>query len=345
MSLKNICFLFFLLLSSAAQALHLVESCQIFGASGEVLLSLPGDRCIFFPDGRLVGSNSKVMRLVNTKRKVAWTLRTHLHHQLNLSVDQQSLLTLGSETINVDGKKIRSDVLLKISMDGEIIARLSAQEILKQTKLEGLRLEPSAVIREETNSDLELSHFNSFYEIPDLDPKAIVPSYIKRGNFIAGGLQLGIFILSSDLKTVLHHIQPPSSAHSALHDAQITYQGKVLIFNNIENNPGSPFNNSAIQELDPDSGKVLFSFTAEPKALFYSQFCGGAQRLSDDLILFSHLNNGTFIYNQKTKKIIYSTLKTHMYNGTFRTVQQVKAVEVSDFLKAWGVEPMDSLNL
>jgi hypothetical protein len=128
------------------------------------------------------------------------------------------------------------------------------------------------------NVDLEVSHFNSFYEIPKLKVKSPLPE-VKEGNFIVNGRGDGLFILSPDFKTLLRHIDLPQSLNHQVHDAQILEDGRLLIFNNLTKESNSLRPISSIQEIDLAKNKIIFEFTGTPKGVFYTKVGGAVQKL------------------------------------------------------------------
>ena len=216
----------------------------------------------------------------------------------------------------------RIDKFLILSKDGKVLHRQNASELLKQVNREGY-------------DALEMTHFNSFYQIPEITGPA--PDYIKERNFILNSKRVGIFIVSADLKKVLHFRRIKSSADHQVHDAQILPNGHLIYFNNTHVPDEEGKNNySTIEELDLNSEKMVFEFKAEPKGSFYSRHCGGVQRIDEDRVLFSHMLTGTYLFSQKKKDFQSHMFQTHLgEGGRFFPSQQVKAMDLRSFLSHW----------
>jgi hypothetical protein len=181
-------------------------------------------------------------------------------------------------------------------------------------------------------SNYELTHFNSFYEIPKITAKG-VPSYIKEGNYIVNGYTMGFFILSPDLKEILHHQKLSNSTGHKVHDVQVLPNGNYLYFNNIDARSTELNRFSSVQEID-QKGRIVFEFPKTRGPLFFSLHMGGVQVLDNDHWLISHAILGSYIYNKKSQKIISNIYQTHYEFHRFLSAQQTKVQDLSPYLKS-----------
>lgn len=329
MSLKSILLLTSVLSTSATFAnswknFNLVNGCYIMDAKGDSVKSFPGNFCQFMPDGSYLSATDVNLKYQSKNNELIWELPAHYHHQLNLTHDQKRILVLSTAIAQVKGKSIRQDLFRVLSMDGKVLHEAPAQDYLKQIKQENHQFTPT-----------ELTHFNSFYEIPPMNEGLKLPDYIRPGNFILNAYRLGILIVSADLKTVLHYRSLTNSKNNQTHDAQILPNGKLIYFNNEAQDGGQNILHSSIDEIDLNQDKQTIIFTAEPKEMFFSRHCGGVQYLDQDHVLFSHMLAGTYIYSMKDKKIISNLYRTHLNQQRFYPAQQVKALDLKKFLSHW----------
>ena len=212
-----------------------------------------------------------------------------------------------------------------IDSEGKILARASAADYMKQLK------EPVKTDFMEKTGGHEETHFNSIYEIPANTLEAKLP-WMKRGNIIINSLQAGIFVVTPDLSTVLKHMRLDHiSGNHTVHDVQVTPEGHFLLFNNIVAGRQGPAM-SAIQKVDPVSGRVIFEFTALPHGMFYSAGGGGVQELPD-VIFFNHTTTGGYVYSKKTKKIIRTMPRLKAGPQGIQWIQEMKLIDASGFLK------------
>jgi hypothetical protein len=350
MSMRFFAFFVMLLISSLSFAIELknyqlINGCTIREMNGRTFKTFPGQICIFMENGSFVSATENHLRLINKKSEVVWEIPGHFHHQINLSSDSKRILAISSKIINVMQIPVRQDHFVIVNLEGKILHEQIAREIFQQAGLMG---EPATIplhLKEIFKVENEISHFNSFYEIPQLSGSDH-PSYLKEGNYIVNGTGSGFFILSSDLKKVLHHEQPKISYLSRMHDVQVTSQGNYLIFNNLVatgkgmidfegKGPGPFLLHSAIMELKPSNLKIVNQFEATPKSIFYSALCGGIQELDKDTWLFSDVMTGTYIYSKKKKDFLTVIPWSQMTNGIYSPTQQIKAQDLTSFLDHW----------
>jgi hypothetical protein len=122
---------------------------------------------------------------------------------------------------------------------------------------------------------------------------------------------------------------------------QVTPGGNFLYFNNLvftwektkALDGGSLFLNnfSEVNEVQPRSYQMVRSFQAQPKETFYSWISANVQQLTEDLWLFTHHLNGTYIYSHAQKKLIRFVPGTHFQEGGFGPSQQVRGENLGDF--------------
>ncbi len=297
---------------------NLVNGCLVFNAKGETLKELPGLFCQFYDDGNLLTASQFSLRMMDKFKAVKWELKGNFHHQLNKSADGSRILVLDSH--QADG--IRVETFYILSRDGKVEFKNDSTSLKKQVKFK-------------PHSKNQLTHLNSFYEIPELKTNRKLPAYLQAGNFILNTYRSGTFILSPDLKTVLHHFSLPAPSTHLVHDVQVLENGNILLFNNTASKTENDKPFSAIEEWDMVENKKVLDFTAQPRELFFSLFCGGVQQLDQEHLLFSHMLTGTYIYSRKNKEIIFSTVKTHFRREVFHPAQQVKAMDLTKFLTHW----------
>jgi hypothetical protein len=317
---------FFIFVLDSANAnwkdLHLVNGCNIFSPSGEIVKPLPGNFCQFYDDGNLLVATETALKMMDKFQAVKWELKGKIHHQLNKSADGKRILALGYKPVENKNNTV-VDKFMVISLDGKVLLQSDSSELLKQVKFK-------------TYTPKELTHINSFYEIPKLISTRVLPDYLKEGNFILNSFRSGIFILSADLKKVLHNFTLPSSLVHQVHDVQVLENGNLLYFNNMVTGQQSEGPHSSIEEYDLVENKTVLEFTSNPKQMFFSLFCGGVQQLDQDLVLFSHMLTGTYVFSRKNNRIESSIHGTHFMHGRFFPSQQVKSVDLKKFLSHWS---------
>lgn len=310
------------------QKLHLVNACYIHDSSGAILQTLPGRFCLFFDTGDFLSASDTNLRYITKDNEVKWELPGHFHHQLNLSADGKRILALNSNVFADEGVGIREDRLQIISLEGKVLHEQTTRKLLEAAELNWPDFDVSIWVQDLVKAPKEISHFNSFYEISKM-PKN---SFFKEGDLIANSNGQGIFVLSPDLQTLRLHHRLSDKVINTTHDVQVTERGTLLLFLNQNSDALGEDTFSAIQEYAVPSFRLVWEYTARPKAMFYSRACGGVQDLGDGLIQFSDHLNGMFVYSKSKKDIVWSVRETHFLNGELRMTQQVKLVDLSRFL-------------
>ena len=134
-----------------------------------------------------------------------------------------------------------------------------------------------AIVESQLNTNLELTHFNSFYELPKFEKK--LPPYLHESAFVVNGIGDGVYFLSSDLKTSKKHFFLKQAFEHEVHDVQLFEDGTMLFYNNLMPSFVRSVKGSAIQEIDLGNDKIVFQFSGKPMSLFYSEVSGGVQHV------------------------------------------------------------------
>lgn len=326
--------LIFLMSAGASnwKTFHLVSECRIYDLNDKLVFEYPGAMCQFLGDGSFINVTPNGLSLIDKNFHVMWHLPGHFHHQITLSEDGQRILALSSEVVTKDSIKQRIDKPMIIDLKGNVIHQVLSDDLLKQAKIDKKPLPAGAILFEQLKVEVENTHFNSFYEIPKLNGKHM-PDYIKQGNFIVNGRHDGIFILSSDLKTLLHHFYLSQSIDHRVHDVQVMEDGNYLLFNNTVKTTLPMPHFSAMQEIDSNTKQVVYEFTGTPKGIFHSYVSGAVQRLDQNHYLLTHPHIGSFLFSKSENRFLYIYRSTHWVNRMNVPAHQVRAYDLADFFK------------
>ncbi len=304
-------------------ALEYVVGCSIQNEKLEVIRKYYGHICSFLPDGRFLVISRGGLSLVTSSNEVQWTIKGYFHHQINLAQNGKIILALSSKVKTVNGKRIRFDKLLRINFNGHVVSEFDMSKYpLIFKPWEGKMKNDN-----EEEVDGEASHFNSFYEIPN-NKISIANSAFSPGHLIANSLIYGIFIFDSALNKILRQFKYENSNNHTVHDVQVEKDGFLLIYNNKNKNNKNLSLFSSIDVYNPVEKKLVFHYAANPPELFYSDHCGGAQRLENGDILYSDLEHRIFTIDKDEKLKLTKEIKTDLFH-----LQQVKAYDLSSFLK------------
>lgn len=316
---------------------HLYFGCEIYDirspASPVMLRRFAGELCLFQDDGSVLQVLSDRVAKYDSKMKEVWSLPTRAHHQLNLSNDGKEILIIGSEAVLADKKsgRARSDVLFVVDQNGKIKKRFSFFENRKQFQQKAWQ---QAVDRKfpmiwnlKIFKDVswELTHANSFYEIPSHQAESKKPEF-KNRNYIVNDISLMMaFSLDSSLKKVLWQKSLRPEHWNMIHDVQILQNGHMLYYDNgTKENP-----KSALREVNLLTDKEVWSFTGFPGAPFYSKRWGGLQRLPDGGTLYTDITHGPEIVELDAN----GKKRWSWRPGDGKYLQQARKSNLGSFLK------------
>lgn len=325
---------------------HLVTHCYISDWDGTVRFGISGTACLFFADGSLLRSTNGQLIFYDSNFVPVWKKDFHGHHQLNLSEDGERILVLSDSIRRIKGKNYRFDRLLILNKSGETISELDFAKLRPWFDRVGLLPGQKRVtfrVKSDYLSEFfplkEFSHANSFYEIPANRNESRHPAF-AQGNFIVNdNLNCLVFILDKNLKRILWHARhiDLTSGLAGLHDVQVLASGKIFHYAN--RSIDSDFElretgNSSIDLYDPISRKNEQLYTGTKANPFFSNVKGGMQLLGEHYLLLSDITgnqNRILLIDNESKKIIHSLSGDNLGD---QLIQQVKAEDLSDFLKS-----------
>ena len=314
---------------------HYKRHCELLSLDLKFKKKFPGRHCLFLDDGRLVSADFDGLKMYDRNQQLLWKIEGHFHHMVSLSHDKQYILTMRF-ILHPTVPKTDIDELLKIDLNGKIVAAQTSMTLFKAVKFDYPHtLKPQA--KHTPSLQYELSHFNSIYDVPP-NTKSSQGGEFNVGNIIVNTLKGGFFILDKEMKEVLFHFIVKESENHSIHDVQMMNTGEILLFNNINiDSPVGPY--SSVDIWDIELKKRIYHYTAPEKQWFFSAFCGGVQVLSEDVFLVSGRLNGIFIINRKLNKLIYSEpyFSAEGENREIYRLQDVKRVDVQNFLKNWNL--------
>ncbi|MGZ3689874.1 MAG: arylsulfotransferase family protein, partial [Pseudobdellovibrio sp.] len=303
--------------------------CRLYDRGGNLLFSFDNFyMCDFKSDGSFVASNPLTDEVVYYDKNdtVIWRSNENSHHDINFSSDENFLHTITSEIITQHGRKVRSDCFIVRNLENVIVKKWCLSEHLDELKKMGLNTEKTMDI-DITNSSkfsnvgLEISHANTFNEIPENILGRYDPAF-KKGNYIVN-LYAPIpvaMILDSEMKHILWHetfcfdLSDKIGFIYRTHDLQVTPNGKILVY---VNSIGKTVNESCFLE-HPYTGRLSRLNTPSPAPAINLNIL----RLNEINILakeggriYTTLNeldpySGLMLWNYQTKPLFDFTTKS-----------------------------------
>lgn len=309
---------------------YATNGCRIYAPAQLVVRVLPGERCLFFDNGDFISSGPGHIRYYSSLGEVKWEVKGHFHHQMNFSNDRQRILAISSVVGKVGRDELkRYDLLMILGIDGKIHATLALDRALEEAGINPiLQVNQHKMIPIES----EGSHLNSFYEIPPLKRGVSAPDYVAPGSFVVNGLRQGVLFIDKELKRITKQWVSPFSMVHSVHDAQITERGQLIYFNNFASlEKNKQF--STIDEVDLKTSRKVLEIKSGPEAFFYSRHSGSVQVLNDDLVVFSHVVAGYYVYSRSRKAVIFSSDAPYVIGDKLVTAQQIRIQDLSEFLR------------
>ncbi len=314
--------------------------CSIFNFSNSEIASFPNLYCDYDPEGFVISAGQESISLIDKYDSVVWQKKGHFHHQVKWNAHYEEILVLTSKIISVDSQLVRDDVIEIFDRKGNIKRQIDGLTILKLAGVQ-LRLKDALWFDNKTlkGVKLETTHFNSFYSIP-VHKRKNKYSQLPPGGYILNSISDGVFVLSNQLDRVLLHFKYPLSIDHRVHDAQVNSAGNIIFFNNEAKATAQTIDSdknlySTAVEYDPFSKKTLWTFMAQPKEIYYSQFCGGIQELDSNTYLISDYLNGFLIVRKNDSKVIraFQYLRSDAEKRIL-PYQDIKLKDLSDFFSS-----------
>lgn len=325
-----------ILISCRAQAFpgardYAVNGCRIYAPTQVIERVLPGERCLFLENGDYISATGTTLRYYSGTGEVRWELNGHFHHQMNFTNDRKRILVISSVLGSMQREQVkRYDRLIVIGLDGKVTSSLDLHIALEAAGAKSISVNNR--FGDVVAAELEGSHVNSFYEIPDLR-KSSAPDWLKNATYVVNGLNHGVMFIDKDLKKILRIWKSPFSFFHNVHDAQITPSGSLIYFNNNSAAGSATMLYSSVDEIDLRSGYRTLEIKAEPEVFFFSRHSGGVQVLTQDLIMFSHAIAGYFVYSRQKRKIIFAGHAPYINREQLVTAQQIKIEDLTEFVK------------
>lgn len=338
---------FCLLISKVAIAsnekLHNVINCEIYDMSGKLIRKFPGRICVFMDDGSLLSAEEEKLIYYDKLRNVLWSKSIHPHHQINMSLDKNSFLIIGSEIKTENHSKqpelVRYDVLYNISKTGEVLHSFHLSEngsqFDKKSWSDAKRRRYSKVGFSEyyQKIDWEMTHSNSFYEIPDNKISGHNEAF-KKGNYIVNDISLmQVFVLSSDMARILWQGPVIREEWTMFHDVQVVPESQSIIY---YDNGSKLRPSSRLVEYDMVKKNVKWKYPSAFSEKFYSSKMGGVQILDNGNILYNDITSIPVAHEiSRTGKIEWTLTPRGDYanKDTREPFQQIKRMNLNEFLK------------
>lgn len=319
---------------------HFVSAATIFDENMIQIKSFPG-LGVFFDDGSYIlaidGPKWVVVKY-SPIGDVIWEREFYTHHQLNLSNDKKRLLVMSGEVRKVAEGTRNYDLFVVLDVEtGKTLLQKSAYDFTAGSKFFSInRMFPDSTYLATGGA---MTHFNSFYEIPENAAAKFRPEF-KKGNYIVNdALRACLLILDENLNLIYEEELFPDN--ESMHDVQVLPDGKVLLYRG--KNKIAGLIRTIIYKYDPLTKKTEVVFPEnilKPEVPAYIGFSEskGSVEVTEEGYLISHndsVHGGMIILTDKAGRLLKKMPYPEIDKATGKPagIQQIKQFHLTEFLE------------
>jgi len=262
-----------------------------------------------------------LVKLDKDSREI-WTYRGEAHHDLWITPDNDIyLLTAREVPIPRLNRKttILVDYVTVLDEGGKEKASYSILEMLEESPFSFLL--PIVNHIQETEA-LDILHANSI-QVFDGSQVARSKRLFQEGNILFSLRNLSfVFIYDPRNQEIVWGWGPTNIAFQ--HKARLLDNGNIIIFNN-------GMESSAVVEIDPLSGEVIWEYRGEGEDGFLTRLLGSAQRLPNGNTLVVDSNSGTAFELTPGKEIVWRFVNPAEADGAIAVIPEMRRYEKGAF--------------
>ncbi len=285
--------------------------CSLIKRDGSFVRKVHGMHCNLLENGEFItagydGKNYGFITKMRNYRRI-WQLPDRVSHDISISPIDKSIWYINLEFENKSNRRIKIDSIVNLSQAGEEILRWRPDDHLEEivSFIKG-PLKESSEYKVETieNGSFGLFHINTVEVIPSNDLMKSHPEFRAGNILISDNYNVIALIFDIENKKVVWAFQTRSKC--GLHTARWMANNHILIFSNRsatssdisdeklltlchrgeENHvPGVA---SYVEEIDPVSRKVVWSYTEPPAGRMCCRGLGSAKRRDNGNTLISY---------------------------------------------------------
>lgn len=248
--------------------------------------------------------------------KVLWTYAAGCHHDLSVTPAGQ-VYVLTSEMR--DGM-IDNGVAL-LDQNGRELKRLSL--------LDCLRASPYASLQAWLPKRGDVLHTNAVKRLDGTHADK-VPAFAD-GNLLVSMLELNtIAVVDPEMKTMPWAL---TGLTKAQHEPTLLANGNLLVFDN-----RGAGDRSRVLEINPSTHEIAWQYPPPGGAMFYSEWCGSAQRLPNGNTLVTETDNGRAFEVTPDGRIVWEFVNPHQFDekGVRMVAALFDVVRLdSDYAASW----------
>jgi hypothetical protein len=280
--------------------------CIFIDMEGRELRRMPGGGCDFFSDGKAIAWLDDDLVVFDEDLEVFWRKPMYMHHALSV-VDGDRILVMTSEEHAAEDGEDLWDAIVLLSKDGDELFRWSTWDHVEELAAmmsarcagaQGTKQfcsspgplkgdSPEAVVQRYREGPV--THMNTAKLLPDNPHYPANPAF-RPGNILTSCSVNG-FIAIIDIETgaVVWSYMLEDSWYGQ-HTPEMQANGNIVMFVNGRGRTQDKAS-SAVVELDPTTGEVMWEFRSDPPDAFYMELEGSSQRLPTGNTLVTNWNH------------------------------------------------------
>lgn len=250
------------------------------------------------PEGKLLAVcwDQKLVKL-GPDSEVLMQADLPVHHEVVQKPDGSLLVPITDDVREYNGHRVRFDSIVHLSAEGRVLGKWSLFDHRQELR----RFHPASLLDQQDGSQVrpELSQFNSTQEktlydyhhlnsiqlLPDTELGRRDPRF-RAGNWLISMRNVSLIAIVDQEK-----LQPvwgwgPGSLDFP-HMPRMQLSGNILVFDN-----GFHAGFSRILEVEPQTGRFVWSYLADPLTDFYTRERGSNQRLPNGNTLICESDRG-----------------------------------------------------
>jgi hypothetical protein len=239
------------------------------------------------------------MAKLDRNSKLLWALDAHVHHDLEVLADG-TVYTLARKGVLVTrvnpAQRVVADYVLVLSPDGELLDRFSVVDCLLDSPF------PELIERIEARGSGDILHTNT---IEFLDGTHVgVDSAFRRGNLLLSMREIdAIAVVDPEARRAVWSLSGPWRAQ---HQPLFLENGNLMLFDNT-----GLGERSRVMEIEPRTGKVVWSFGEAKEQRFFSRQLGSVQALPNGNVLISESDNGRAFEVTRSGEVVWEFVNPH----------------------------------
>lgn len=224
---------------------------------------------------------------VDWRSQVIWESDVPAHHDVAVAPDGVLAVPFGEGLRDYHGRRVAFDGIAWLSPAGRELRRWSIFENLEAIRRHHgrSRLDRPPAPGEKVKRWYDYYHLNTLEFLPDT-PLGRRDSRFREGNLLIC-LRNAHLVLVLDRESMEVAWSWGAGELSFPHMPTMLPSGRLLIFDN-----GVRAERSRVIEVDPPSGEIVWSYTADPPSDFYSRRRGSSQRLPNGNTLICESEKG-----------------------------------------------------